>query len=350
MNVVAFKTVTNIVCTGGTVDITIRQVLEDRTLREVHQATGGAWGGMKVNANFLEFISELIGINELTELRLNYKADYLDLERSIEMKKRHLEVVIKGRILIALPPSLKKVYKNLNKGAKLTNKLTFESKYAGKVNIQKGHLRMKKEIVAGFFKPVVIKIVKHLKDLLSLPKASGLEDIILVGEFDVIKKTLTEIFSSKRVLVTEDAGLFVLKGAVLYGHNPNAFLILRKRFLIAGQTYCGDCFGKIAEIGMYYIFGEGQDIELNPFYGDLTKMSVDIYKSTGKDHVYVTDKGCSFLGRIFVDMPNTSLGKKRRAKVRITFGKTKILARVACRCLTHLATGPKLKQCQLLCK
>ncbi|XP_021353677.1 heat shock 70 kDa protein 12A-like isoform X3 [Mizuhopecten yessoensis] len=335
---------------GGTVDITIRQVLEDRTLREVHQATGGAWGGMGVNANFLAFISELVGDNVLSELRLNHKADYLELERSIEMKKRHLEGDRQGRIMIPLPAALMEVYADLNNGAKLTNKLTFESKHPGKVDIQRGHLRINKELVAGFFKPAVDNIVKHLReDLLTLPEASDLVDIILVGGFadsKIIKETITEVFSTKCVVVPEEAGLAVLKGAVLYGQNPNVvkeriskftygtrsfrhflegFDSPEKETYIDGQKYCGDCFGKIAEVGMSYTLGDGQDIELSPVRGELTRMCVDIYKSTAKEPVYVTDEGCSYLGRINVDMSNTSRGKERSAKVRITFGDTELI-------------------------
>ncbi|XP_060080309.1 heat shock 70 kDa protein 12A-like [Ylistrum balloti] len=334
---------------GGTVDITVREVLENRNLKEVHQATGGAWGGMEVNAQFLGFISKLVGENVLSELRLHYKADYLELERSIEMKKRNVEGDKYGRLMIPLPCSLMEVYEKLNNGAKLGNRLTFETEYAGKVDISRGHLRINKEIAASFFRPVVDSIVNHLRDLLQLPEASDLEDIILVGGFadsSIIKTTLTEIFNTKRLVIPENAGLAVLKGAVLYGHNPDVvkeriakysygtrsyryfmedFDPPEKRHVIDGETYCGDCFGKIAEVGTSYLLGDGQDIELSPVSGDLTKMAVDIYKSTEPDPVYVTDNGCSYLGKITVNMPDRSQGKERTAKVRITFGDTELI-------------------------
>ncbi|XP_069117052.1 heat shock 70 kDa protein 12A-like [Argopecten irradians] len=334
---------------GGTVDITIRQVLEDRSLREVHQATGGAWGGMKVNDQLLEFISCIVGENVLAELRLNYKSDYLELERSIEMKKRYLEGDRSGRIMFPLPVALSEVYEELNNSNKMTNKLVFETDYAGKVDIKRKHLRVSKDIIEGCFRPVVERIVSHLRELLLLPQASDLKDIILVGGFadsNIIKKTITETFSAKCVVIPDDAGLAVLKGAVLYGHNPNivreriskytygtrayryfmeGFDPMEKQRVIEGQTYCGDCFGKIAEVGMSYMLGDGQDIELSPVYGDLARMCVDIYKSTDPDPVYVTDKGCSYLGRITVNMPDKAQGRKRTATVRITFGDTELV-------------------------
>jgi hypothetical protein len=37
---------------GGTTDITVHEVTGPNTVKEIHQACGGHWGGMTVNGEF----------------------------------------------------------------------------------------------------------------------------------------------------------------------------------------------------------------------------------------------------------------------------------------------------------
>jgi hypothetical protein len=46
---------------GGTVDITVHEVVNDKELRELHRASGGAWGGTKVDDAFEIFLGNLLG-------------------------------------------------------------------------------------------------------------------------------------------------------------------------------------------------------------------------------------------------------------------------------------------------
>lgn len=47
--------------TGGTLDITAHEVLEDDHVKELIKATGGNWGGTKVDEEYMDFIKCLIG-------------------------------------------------------------------------------------------------------------------------------------------------------------------------------------------------------------------------------------------------------------------------------------------------
>jgi hypothetical protein len=49
---------------GGTVDVTAHQIMSDGILKEIHQATGGDWGGTKVDQAFEKFICEITGKND----------------------------------------------------------------------------------------------------------------------------------------------------------------------------------------------------------------------------------------------------------------------------------------------
>jgi hypothetical protein len=47
---------------GGTVDITVHEISSDGSLREIYKASGGDWGGNKVNQAFENFLIEITGI------------------------------------------------------------------------------------------------------------------------------------------------------------------------------------------------------------------------------------------------------------------------------------------------
>ncbi|KAL3885504.1 hypothetical protein ACJMK2_025557 [Sinanodonta woodiana] len=46
---------------GGTVDITVHQVIEGGGLKEIHKASGGAWGGTKVDEGYQQFLISIVG-------------------------------------------------------------------------------------------------------------------------------------------------------------------------------------------------------------------------------------------------------------------------------------------------
>jgi hypothetical protein len=50
---------------GGTVDVTAHQIMPDGILKEIHQATGGDWGGTKVDQAFENFLCEITGKNDI---------------------------------------------------------------------------------------------------------------------------------------------------------------------------------------------------------------------------------------------------------------------------------------------
>ncbi|KAL5019192.1 hypothetical protein ScPMuIL_004914 [Solemya velum] len=45
---------------GGTVDITVHEVNKDGTLKEIHRANGGPWGGTMVDEEFLNFLNKTV--------------------------------------------------------------------------------------------------------------------------------------------------------------------------------------------------------------------------------------------------------------------------------------------------
>jgi len=46
---------------GGTIDITVHEVIGDGKLKELNYASGGAWGGTRVDEKYEEFLHRVFG-------------------------------------------------------------------------------------------------------------------------------------------------------------------------------------------------------------------------------------------------------------------------------------------------
>ena len=73
---------------SGTVDITIHTAQEDRRLTGVAKASGGEWGGIQVDMNFLRFLEELVGEDVMKTFKSEYMSSYIHKMRDFDMKKR----------------------------------------------------------------------------------------------------------------------------------------------------------------------------------------------------------------------------------------------------------------------
>lgn len=64
---------------GGTVDVAIHEVLDGGCIKEIHKATGGAWGGTYVNDKFIEILENVLGKNEFEKFKREDLASYIEL-------------------------------------------------------------------------------------------------------------------------------------------------------------------------------------------------------------------------------------------------------------------------------
>ena len=69
-----------------------------------------------------------------------------------------------------------------------------------------------------------IGIIDHVHDLLDKPKVEGINTILMVGEFSnspILQGRIKREFQDYRVVIPIEPGLAVLRGAVLFGHDPS---------------------------------------------------------------------------------------------------------------------------------
>ncbi|XP_053390946.1 heat shock 70 kDa protein 12B-like, partial [Mercenaria mercenaria] len=98
---------------GGTVDITVHEVLSGGKLKELFKASGGNWGGTRVDQAFIDFLSDVTGPDVMSKFKENHIEDYIDLLRHFEVKKRVIHPSSDSKVTINLPQTLADLVKEV---------------------------------------------------------------------------------------------------------------------------------------------------------------------------------------------------------------------------------------------
>ncbi|XP_035679344.1 heat shock 70 kDa protein 12A-like [Branchiostoma floridae] len=80
-------------CGGGTVDVTVHEIRDDGSVRELHRPTGGPWGGTNVDSNFSDLLDRIFGEEFMNDYRNKFPQENVQLMADFEMKKRSVQAV-----------------------------------------------------------------------------------------------------------------------------------------------------------------------------------------------------------------------------------------------------------------
>ncbi|XP_021349340.1 heat shock 70 kDa protein 12A-like isoform X2 [Mizuhopecten yessoensis] len=339
---------------GGTVDITVHEVLPSLKLKEVHMANGGDWGGTTVDKEFEMLLSEILGVDVFNKFKQKHVADYLELQRSFETKKRSISSSTDAKITFTLPISLMETFDEILPNKTVAEKISSNKKYANNLTWKMDRLRIKSELAQTMFRQSVQRIIDHVVELMKHPEVEQAQAILLVGGYSECPLLQTDIsakFPDKRLIIPHEAGLAVLKGAVINGHELDTITERISRFTYGtkcvtdfiheihpmekrkiqgnGKAYCGDIFSVHATKGEAIAVWESlESIKYNVTSPSQTSTNVEIYISTNSSPEYVTDEGCECIGSLEIEMPDTSKGMDRGIDAQFTFGGAEIEVQV----------------------
>lgn len=325
---------------GGTIDITVHEVKDDGSVKELHKANGGDWGGTKVDALFTSLLIDIVGKDVMETFISKNKYDFLHLMRDFEVKKRTINPELDDIVTFSVPVSLSD-FREKNPGC--------NSKYGNQLTWTRDKLRMEAKLTKTLFDGVCKHIVDHLKELFMHAAVKDVSSILLVGGFAeslMLQSAIRDAFKTKNVIIPKEAGLAVLKGAVICGHEPEKIsgrvcrytygvkIVLKfdstmhpkfKKILHNNIEYCNDIFSIHVRVGQIVEVGEPQ-VKQTYVVTEPGQTSIEfkIYTSNNKDPTYTTDEGCTYLGTLTIDMPDTSKGIDRGATVHMTFSGTEI--------------------------
>ncbi|CAC5408689.1 unnamed protein product [Mytilus coruscus] len=218
---------------GGTTDITVHQVVSKNSVKEIYQSCGGNWGGSTVSDEILKFISNFVGQDVMKYFVENSQSEYFELRHDIERMKESLSDT-SSKVTIRLPISLLQAYKSVNKQSLSTDQHAGQHKHHKYIKLNKEKLRIPNEIFRSFYDPSIYRVTNELEFLFSKQEFADVKMLLAVGGFsqsNILKDAISQKLGPYiRVIVPEDPEVAVLKGAVLYGFEPEIVTARISRF------------------------------------------------------------------------------------------------------------------------
>jgi len=328
------------------VDITVQEVQEDGSLKQVYMANGGDWGGTKVDNAFEEFLVSLVTREVFDRFKTEHRDAYLDIFREFEIKKRTITPDLDHKVTFKIPIAMNELYQEF-KGLSLKESARQTSKKMAWIGDK---LRVDASEAKNLFNDACDSIVQHVEMIFDQPDAAGTTVILMVGGFSespMLRHAVKSRFGDRmKIIIPQDAGLSVLKGAVLYGFDTKVISTrvcketygiqssskFRKgkdpektKISVQKRPYCNDRFSKHVSIGQKVTIGELT--EEHPYYPlEESQKTVDLnlFTSDKNDPEYCKEENCSYIGKLKVDIPTNLPMEEREIVTRLKFGGTEI--------------------------
>ncbi|XP_056009904.1 heat shock 70 kDa protein 12A-like [Ostrea edulis] len=341
---------------GGTADITVHQLQDNGTLAELVPASGGKWGGTRVDDAYRNFLKDIFGDGVLKTFKddLDYIVDYVEFWQGFEVKKRE-QITAKetDKVHLRIPLALTEIVKEKTEltgvADTIMNALIKKSKHnSNGIYSSGGKLVLPIDFYKNLFNPPIEELVMHLSKMFKNDLESDVDVILMVGGFsecDLVINKLERHFGNKRLVVPYEAGLAVLKGAVFFGHHKD--LISRrvarytygiqtwpkfdksihspqKKQLINREERCKDVFLKFVSIGEPIEPGFKKSFFFRTLRQGDKLLECGVFITNQKDPKYVDDKECVKIGTLTVPLMNSELWANTEIEESIIFGETEI--------------------------
>ncbi|XP_009933295.2 heat shock 70 kDa protein 12B-like [Opisthocomus hoazin] len=330
-------------CGGGTIDITVHEIQENHYLKELHKATGGGWGGNRVDENFTEFLKEIFDDGVWDEYVKSHPTELQHMMYNFSLQKCSAS---REAVYIHC-------YYNLTRVAECKKDIAhFFEKAKGAVWCD-GMIMITYEKMKSFFDYSVKNIICTLREILGKPEMAKVQYILLVGGFAssvILRDAISQAFSKEyHILCPMEAQAAIAKGAVLFGVSPHIIasrvsaqtygMAISQKFDSAihdsrkrrvskadGYIYCTDLFKKLVGIEESVNINEVAHYVFHPVEPDQTSVLFSFYCTEKQDAQYVDEEGMEQIGSCIVPMPDTKLGSERELKLDIKYGLTEFKA------------------------
>lgn len=329
---------------GGTADISVHEKKNDGTLKELHKASGGPWGGIVVDQNYLKWLENVYGKQALLRLRKEDMADYIDLLREFETKKRLVASDSSDPLTFRISATLKE-YSEEHTSQKLSERISLLNlnKY---ISIKKDKMRIHPSVVSSWFGYPINECMNKMKSILSEESMEGVFTILLVGGFaesKYVQETIKATFPSKRIVVPDEAGLTVLRGAVRFGHQKRLISSrimkctygirkkvrfdetvhsLSQKIYVNRKEYVDDVFDIFVKSGE--TIETGKEVTQSFMPTSLDKTGLEIYSSDKPDPKYTTDASCKLLGKLTIEHEGGDTLEEKSFNCTLVFWDTEI--------------------------
>ena len=326
--------------------MTVHEIQDDGTIKEIHKVTGGPYGGIYVNQRFESLLEELFGVKKIQTYRKQFPSDWLSLMNEFEAKKRGNRILDSSLMTnIRLPRSFVSVVNQ-------TKSPVMERYGEKEVKLKNNeYLSLSSGMMKGLFTPVVKSIKEHLKTLLKKPSLSKVQIMLLVGGFAdcaFLQEEIKKNFSGTlRVLIPRHATTAVVQGAVIFGKKPSKITERvvcttygadgsmdfveglhpeDKKFTADGVEMCNDVFFRFVKENEVVKLGQRITKTYHPVRANSKRLKFGFYVTSNPKTQFITDPKATKIGSVKVKSPDTWRGKDRKIEVSMYFGGTEITA------------------------
>uniref|UniRef100_A0AAU0MUS4 Heat shock protein family A member 12 variant X3 n=1 Tax=Urechis unicinctus TaxID=6432 RepID=A0AAU0MUS4_UREUN len=333
---------------GGTLDVTAHELIGDAngSVRELHQASGSDLGGAQVDNNYLHLLEDIFGKRVMDLFRLECSAGYLQFMSAFERIKRGVKPANTSTTNIPVPLDLSDKYLQVHNKSLKTGLQEYCQKNSG-VKFSAGMLCLANNVMIQLFQPVVEGIITHMRALLSISALSGVTHLMMVGGFSdspVLQSAIRDAFGAKlKVIIPIDASLCVIKGAVIFGHDPGLITTrisrktygievaqdfdssahdVTKKIVVDNVAHCLEVFKILVEKGEEVQMGNTRSFQFSPLQANQTAAEIKIYSTDLHRPKYVSENGVAYHGNISINL--AGVGTNRLILVTVMFGGTEI--------------------------
>ncbi|XP_018545203.1 heat shock 70 kDa protein 12A-like [Lates calcarifer] len=324
-------------CGGGTIDITVHEVLDGGALKELHKASGNDLGGQTVDKKFKEFLREIFCHGVWDEYERKYPSEVQGMMHEFTVFKRNYDDV-QITCSYNLGSLAQRRHRNMEKFFETVEGASWSH----------GSVKISKEKMRSFFDESLNGITESLREILN--KDLSIEFILLVGgyaESEILRQHIISNFGYFKVLCPFRAQEAIVKGAVRLGRNPEVVASRKSAFTYGIKTterfdeskhraekkytnkngvWCKDIFKKLVEIDEDVGWNESREYIFPPADKDQKCMGFGFFHTQRKNPLYVDEWGVKKIGSFLVDMPDTTRGMDRQVKLEIKFGFTEMTA------------------------
>lgn len=321
-------------------------------LEEIAPASGRNIGGKTIDSAFIDMFKEIFDSRLINKLEYSKLDAYLDLCRNVEDMKKSIAPETEGRICVPIPyRTLSNLMKKMPSLSSLTLEKLVERNSVPdiKPEIADDNIFINANYVISIFKKNVQPILNILSKTIESNKQNGeISLIILAGglaENELLQEMMKKCFSAIKIIVAEPAYLAVLKGAVLFGCNPQiinprktrytygfssctAFVeskhdIKRKIISDYGEPLCTGIFDVIIKKSESVMLGDVTTKTYVTIRKQQKFMSFTLYSSVSDNPLHADDPGCMAIDKYGFEIPQPS-DDTHSIKVECTFCDTEL--------------------------
>ncbi|RIA83506.1 hypothetical protein C1645_786177 [Glomus cerebriforme] len=342
-------------CGGGTVDLTIRTLLPDKTLEEETPRSGDPCGSTFVDQEFEKFLRRVVGSKAMEEFK---EKNYGSFQKLIyEFFCPEVKLPFNGD-----PNDFETIELDLEKYCPaLIPYITGEARK--KLDSENWVIDIEFEDVMRMFDPVVNKIIDLISAQLdSLPEQRKVTTMFLVGGFSesgYLFRRINNVFKKRisNILVPPEPIAAIAKGACYYGLNKK---IIKRRALkwsygieTNSEYRYGDDpmslrldndriirFNALAYKGEKLKVNEERKKEYRPLKKNQLSVTFKLLYSDSPDPKYPSRDGAKLLGNLTINLPLKSFGTERQIEYFLKFAEEeiKVMARNKTTCEIYRTT------------